>query len=503
MERINPKPEKAEILRGDQLKDLERALYNIDEGKTLILGSDGVQTITYMPTGETTVHRMKAGQTEYEFKVPAKAPVISESFDNLEDFIARSKVELEEIEEKRKTSPNYSQSAEIDDPEFKEWLGMLAPFLEAKIMQAARRLAEKPPEENEKTICANCRGEAEFDRDCDCKQGGKVTFDIETGEKDSEREEGEPDPFCEECEGTGNRSITCSCCMGTGYMQLYPKVHIINEHTGDYQTLHINIAELVASGQVELKNRLIQSQFQDGFIYAEYQIGIKLQDYFKEKVAELGLDPENSMLSRGRHNMDLGWELQDEPLCNFYWRKNDGKVEQSWRYYGHSAETEEFNSEKALLGTQRTIARHFAWPGILIQDLKKDPEATRKEALNEYGKVLNKDNVVEEVAIPIKEVKPLLSQFNALIGGAEAMGYKIGFANSFIATGETGPSFYLMDNAGNAITQLSNDYSLRESVTNARSRLIEVFASEVSVAMRKNLINKLGGILKTILNHKA
>jgi hypothetical protein len=158
----------------------------------------------------------------------------------------------------------------------------------------------------------------------------------------------------------------------------------------------------------------------------------------------------------------------------FYWRKTEGKVEQSWRYYGNSLATEEFVPEQAFYGTQRSIARHFAWPGVLVQDLQKNPEAVRKEALNEYGKVLNKDNVVEEVAIPIKEARPLTNQLNNLINGVEIAGFKLGFANSFIATGETGPSFYLMDQEGNAIAQLSNDYSLRESAANAFISLLTI-----------------------------
>jgi hypothetical protein len=288
MERINRKSEKPEFLKEEQLKDFEDALNSIDEGETLVLASDVVQIITYAPTGETAVRRMKSGQTEYEFKVPVKRPVVSESFGTIEDFITQSKAELEQMEKERKTYYSHENEKEIEDPEFREWRDMLTPWIETKLMLAARQITETKAESNEKTTCGNCKGKAEFERDCDCKEGGKVTLDIETGEKDTERTEGEPDPFCDECNGTGIKANTCPCCMGTGYMQLYPKIHIINEKTGDYQTLNINIAELVASGQVELKTRLIQSQYQGGFIYAELQAGIKLQDYFKQKVAELG-----------------------------------------------------------------------------------------------------------------------------------------------------------------------------------------------------------------------
>ncbi len=46
-------------------------------------------------------------------------------------------------------------------------------------------------------------------------------------------------------------------------------------------------------------------------------------------------------------------------------------------------------------------------------------------------------------------------------------GYTLGFTQSFIATGETGPSFFLLDKDGNALQQLSNDYYIRESLENA------------------------------------
>ena len=54
---------------------------------------------------------------------------------------------------------------------------------------------------------------------------------------------------------------------------------------------------------------------------------------------------------------------------------------------------------------------------------------------------------------------------------AEEKGYTVGYSLSFIATGEVGPSFYLLDQNGNALTQLSVDYDVREAIENAKLAL--------------------------------
>lgn len=428
MERISQDPE--------HQKDLERALWQIDESKMLLFTPTGYRLFGYVDTDETQVHTVKTGESEYVFRLPVKRPIILKEASNAVDLID------DEYEYRPDTTDEVKHS--IDDPEYKEWAeAQMTPkdLVVAAIQELDQRIAFG---NEEKLPCQNCSGQAVFEVACTCTFGGVTFIDMVNAEEDSVtklREHGVPDPGCGACAGSGKKTSDCPHCEGSGITAKYPTIILKNEMTGVVRELKLDIARLIVSGDAVIEESGDERDYLQGSKAAEKNLTIRLSPYIQKNLIEMGIDTQNSVRIVEDTIMKLQPEKADVFARRVWWKKQDDKVQKGYGY-----KQKRMTPDDVLEAAQRALSHSFSWP---------------------YGKTKDADGVFVSEEWVIRPLRPLHEALSDLRVAVERHGVHLGFTNSFIATGESGPAFYLVDDEGRALQQLSSDYYIRESLENA------------------------------------
>ncbi|MBP7820998.1 hypothetical protein KA043_02750 [Candidatus Saccharibacteria bacterium] len=415
---------------------LEKALGHIREGQMLQFTSTGFRLFEYVETGETQISTIRVGESEYTFRVPVKEPLLQKEVTS-----------LTELFEPNNESYDYDDSYiadKIDTDEFRDWVESLVTpddVIEAAVKELARREAEG----DEGTIpCTNCEGKAQFDIECSCTLGGTTFIDMIEKSEDSLvslREDGEADPNCGTCEGSGKTQSDCPYCEGCAKAAKYPHIILKNEITGEERVLKLDLATLIVNGDVKVELDGYEKMYPDDDQISEKILQFNLGQYIDRSLVEMGIDRENSARIQGDYFVKIVPDKANITGIHAFWQKQEGKIET-----GFYTELDNMTATSVLENAQAKLSRAFAWP---------------------YGKIKNDEGVVfaeEWVLRPIRPIEDALEDIKTAIA---EYGYFLGFTQSFIATGESGPSFFLLDDDGNAIKQLSNDYHVRESLESA------------------------------------
>jgi hypothetical protein len=414
---------------------LEEALYRIYEDQMLQFTDSGFRLYEYVETGETDIRAVKVGETEHVYRIPVKEPMLQKDVPTLAEL-------FDPNEEDERYDDGHDDT--IDTDEFRAWLeSLLSP---EEIQAAAIREFERRREEGdtETVPCGNCKGKMQFESTCWCTFGG-TTFTDMTDESDGSttrlRAEGEADPDCETCEGSGKTINNCPCCEGSGKAAKYPYIILQNEVTGEERILKLDLATLIVNGEVEVEYKGYEIQYPNDYQVSQKSLCFNVSDYVDRHIAEMGIDKNNAAIVSGERVSMITSSRTSTSSGSAWWRKRDGEVQT-----GAKGGEATLNADDALENAQKNISAAFAWP---------------------YGKIKDEEGVSRGehwVMRPLRPIEETLADIQTLV--AES-GYTLGFTHSFIATGEAGPSFYLLDHSGNALAQLSNEYSVRESLENA------------------------------------
>lgn len=412
---------------------LEEVLWRIDEGQMLQFTATGFRLFEYIETGETHVHSMKDGESEYVVRVPVREPVIQKDVSSL--------AEVFDPDEEDYHDDDGHIADEINTDEFKAWVESLV--TPADVQEAAvKELERREVEGDEETIpCGNCKGKAHFEINCSCTRCGTIFVDMAEGSTVKLREDGVPDPDCGTCEGSGKRQNDCSYCEGCGMAAKYPHIILRNEVTGEERVLKLDLAMLIVNGEVEVEWGGYEKLYPDDYQVGEKIIRFNVSSWIDKNIAEIGIDKENAARIRGDSIGKIESERANVIGRRAYWQKREGEVNT-----GFDHGQDDMTADEVLNNGQRNVSHAYAWP---------------------YGKIKDDNGVAvaeEWVMRPRRPIEDALEDLKTAIG---EHGYTLGFARSFIATGETGPSFFLLDNDGNALQQLSNDSCIRESLENA------------------------------------
>lgn len=420
MEKLPIKSEiKGEIVNDGLAEKIEKITRVLDETMSLEITSNGINELHAVATERMRTYTVN----DYAFEMPIYTHEVVGKFDEIAEFIDSKESEIETYDQKYESFGNKCEGSRhmIDDEDFEKWKAeLISPEsikLEAQEMLANREVITG----NETIDCGNCRGDGEV------KTSGKV--------------------------------YSCPCCFGAGYAYAYPTIHFINAEADGYQTLTLDLLSMIANGEVELEAHMQDRTFSEDPMTAEYSIDYSFKDYFAKAIANLGYNPDHTMVLQGGHIKRWNQSEYYQSIEHVFWRKNNGKVEINDRKRGETI-PEKIDHE------QKSIAHSYAWPGVLLQDIQNSPDIARKQALDKYGHVLDGNFIAQESVLQLRPVESLVKSLNTLIGEVESLGYTLGFANSFIATGETGPSFYLMRDH-KFVQQISNEYTLWESLENA------------------------------------
>ena len=292
-------------------------------------------------------------------------------------------------------------------------------------IDTARHMAEAQTDTEEKLTCINCRAEAYFISDCSCTQGGVVFSDDESSEVSQLREKGIPDDSCESCGGLGKVTNSCVSCKGTGYNYKYPILTITNYETGNSTTELLDVAQLVASGKVPMYTS-----------YEGKQITAQMSVLVKSMAAKVGINPQQ-LIGVGKYG---GYEV------------GDARSELSVQPLGYSRSRN--NQEKPAPMTQQEI----------LQSMQNQLVRT---FTHQWESIVDESGVARGREYKVAELPSSLSLLKELIETVEVKGYRLAYKPSFIETGVTGPSFFVLNRDMQIVTQLSAEDSLSLAIFNA------------------------------------
>jgi hypothetical protein len=213
--------------------------------------ADGFSLLGYIETGETRVHTIKVGESEFSARIPVKESVVQKTVAN-----------IDELFETRDESYHFDDghtADKIDTAEFQAWVESLVTPEDVRAA-AVKELERREVEGDEEMIpCGTCKGRARFENDCSCNNGGVTFVDLTETEKDSTvslREKGVPDPDCGTCGGSGKMQNDCPYCEGCGQSVKYPYIILKNEVTGEERVLKLDLANLIVNEEIEVERKI-------------------------------------------------------------------------------------------------------------------------------------------------------------------------------------------------------------------------------------------------------
>jgi len=453
-EKPGPQPKK------DYIKHLDKALWHMDERDLLQFTGTGVRLLGSVATGEKQIRGVKSGETEYFFAVPVYKKFVKEEYSSLAEFTSQ--------QPERKTYSWENNTSKITNEDFTIWKSLQpGPDDFVDMAKAMVEVESKFEKSKERTECGNCKGKKIFTHACSCTEGGLVFTDLtdDTVPSQRTREKGVTDPQCSHCGGTGEASNPCPVCHGAGYSMKYPEIVFINNVTGQKEELQLDLPKLIAEGEIRVNTATRESVWKrkdKEVANGEIIYNVALTDFFYNRLRHLGLDPENTAAMGNGRLGELHWIMHNGTLGRNTWHKEGKKVT-----YSPPLDLPAKTMTAVMIKQgQEQLSRQYAWSGLYSEDLKMPRgELTKKAA--EHGRVINEDLVVARSEYRFQPLPPADETFETLVNGLPPLGFSLGFGQSFIATGETGPSFYLLDKDGDPQVQLNVEYDTRIALENA------------------------------------
>jgi len=420
--------------------ELETILADLIPNEQLLqFAADGVSLYGLVASGDTRTTSLKVGESEMVIKVPTKEPMLLRQAVTVEDVLAPQKY-VNDFE-----PPKYATdiTGEIQDSDFESWQdGLVKPeqIKEAAEEELLRRDVEG---DTEFLPCGNCKGKMQFDIGCSCTEGGMTFIDMtheSPAETISQREKGVADPDCQKCGGEGHFMNNCPACAGSGTMLKYPTLVIVNELTDERRAIRLDVAAMIVAGATEVTMYEEDKQLPSA-ISSSRVLKFNTSDYVERVMDDMGIDIENSGRMMNGFMVDVMTGRLNTIGQEVFWRKfgPDGKVISGQGRNRVNTPEEAKSASEILADAQSDMARNFA-------------RANDTSGLDEWI---------------LRPRRPMMEALEDLKSVVLANGYTLGLMHSFIATGQVGPSFYLLRDNGTPVIQLSNDYTLRESVENA------------------------------------
>ncbi len=410
-------------------KRLEKAFDVIKREQKLQFFADGkVRVLNLVETGDTEVKAMSigdAGELEMHARVPLSEPLVAAEYASIDELVGKRKTRKPRKD--RSPGANYYNLTPITNPDYLSWKAQ-APTSE-QIREAALAVSQEPVDES----IPETLGMKTVESDCLCTEGGIIFKDFVEDEEVQLRKDGVPDPDCEICGGTGKDPYEVPIPNPAARPKV-PEIILKNYVTGEEKLLHIDVAGLVASGElaVSIENfDRVHKGVKRPRLEEDGGVGIKfhLLDYIAEQARQMGIDLENSLAVRQFDDdesiVSVETVLHDTLGVGASWHNRDGEVRE------HS------------------------------MDEIKDPLEVVREAQKDVSRCFFDRKLCFKPASPMEET---FSRLLAILGGA---GYTLGFREAWIGTGMTGPTFYALDQEGFLVGELSCGYEVGEALAGA------------------------------------
>lgn len=442
MERPKPQPsESAEIMNA-----LDTYTWDDDEFGMLILDPDDTVRIgRSRRTGQTELRTIYVGESSHTFEVPETEFYISETT-QLGRIIRKHQKRMAKIAKQESYAEMIDESELASDVLYQRWAAeRLQP--DDIIEAAGRILGERTGYEPEMMTCAHCDGEAEYYQQCSCTFLISSITNID-GISTYDRAEGEPDPSCGRCGGTGGVTETCGSCDGLGYYNLYPEIEIFEPTAQKRHRIRLDLPRLITEFPDLVTQEIDCYEYGKDSRRADYRVRFDLGGAIASLAGVWRLDDEAVHI---RYGNDLQYmRLYDEfyerasLLARDSWRKGTGREKPRSRAISNETVAEDTAPRGVIESNQRTLAT----------SIKSD---SRQWGIS-----------YEIVYSPTPE-----RRFEDLRAALGQRGLSLAVAHEFIATGETGPTIYVAK-GDDIVARLDQEYSVDRAIEGAWIRYQEI-----------------------------
>lgn len=433
---------------------MEHILWRISDTDMLSLAPEEARLIKFEQMGETGTETTHIGETEIFARFPVYESVVVGTAARIQDLPL-----TDDWAETKYQRFERQAHRPIKDVDFLAWKEALPIPVAYKLAAQELIAATNPTDTSERLRCMNCKGKATFETDCTCTFGGLVFIDTteEEGQSQSLRDEGEADPACGTCHGSGKMSSDCPFCNGAGYMTKYPTLILTNELTGESRYETLDIVELIATGKVPvLYTHTDEQVYGPQLMIAKYPLKAMVSTYINSVIRELGVDPMQavSVVESGVKTIEP--ERFDMTLVAASWRRQNGQVTQ--KLDGYDVRATGFPGRfgpihERILGLQYSIAYTMSWPA---------------------GKILDDNGVAKGWEWKVRQRQDFATTLKLLTEKLAKRGYRLGCRYSFIATEESAPTFYVLDQDDHILTALDQDYRIEDALESALFKADEI-----------------------------
>jgi hypothetical protein len=407
----------------------------------------GIDVMRFIETGETRLQTFGVRNETISFEVAVKEPLIDSSFDSLEAYAGPQNSNSVQ----QSTGPKAEQ-----DPQFLSELNAIT-----------KRAAERSEELTDTYRFQACDRDCENGitlLDCWCTHGGSSYTDLD-GKTVQNREPGIPDPDCGECGGIGQRAARCYECIGAGQLLVNPIVTVINNRTGEEAGFRLEVTQLIADGDIEVRI--------DDDPRQHTRNGVPIPPQRKLTLDFMGL--------MHRLALEVGIDVDEQYYA--YWGKEP--METWGTTFGHllrplvtnvirpdQFESIEAFAEAALNELQLRVL-HDLRKDIYGIDLQRAKPSEIREYTKTFDLEMNDDLTVRKFGLRLDKAGSPHANLQELINILNVYNYRLGFTYTGIATGETGPALYILDKAGNLLSEIDSGYDESLVLENACRRIRE------------------------------
>lgn len=472
-----------------EFEEILNRLVDPDDKLVVVVDASGFHRVVYAPTGAHQERTMSAGKQVFTAQVPVVSPVTLASAPSLPELLELSPPEDEEgedwVEYRREQEERHRLYAARDS----HLEGVLSGWEADLRAEASRRLASRSG--SLVLPCRSCEGAGAVVRDCGCTETARLV-DLGVlgpdGFEGSTEVELEPSsPGCSACAGTGVRSFPCSSCGSAGTVSASVPMRFVDELTGEEVELLFDVDHFVASGgPLTLRSASYHN-------WGELVLSLDFRATLEALLSPLGLDLDSTRPVTGEAIM---WEFL---LPNLWHRVGFRVLDPAGKVWSEGSElpaayqlvvdrspvgdplsAEEFASVlpdpgPVLDSLTAALASSLSWvPQRSISS--EEPELVPERALAD-GYVLDAAGMLVRRTVHLRRLGSAEELVSGLRDLAADRGHRISLASGFIATGETGPTIYLLDSSGTPLAQLALEYEWRTALLSARSRLLELYSS--------------------------
>lgn len=400
----------------------------------------GIDVLRLIETGEVTLRSVQVGGKLISFEVKVREPLIDTSYSSWRDYAIAVNAD---ISNENQDKPSFYRGNAEHDTQFDN--------VRDVILAVAAESASSIEKRDRTMPCHMDCDDGLRTSECWCVSLRDSYTNIAGETVREPRELGEPDPDCNECDGSGQRTLSCYYCLGNGIEIVNPEISIINHSTGETTTFRLEIAELIASGDTEL---MIQNERQYGpkkdSNNGRLDATIDIEDFIYRKALEVGIDIKNDEIT-------TYWGT--EPLETF--GTTLGHFQQ--RISTAIGNPSDFNSAEDFGHAALDALQQSAFARIRTDIYGVDRQTDPAEAVREQGKIFdidfNDDLTVSRVGLRIDKAPPAHEILQKIISILDERNLRLGFSITGIATGETGPALYILDSNGNVLEGIAEGYT--------------------------------------------